>query len=117
MTNKTRISRRSYTGILVMLTVSAISLWLSAFKIREFEIRNEGIPFQAGELVVVKGRITDVEGNAISGALIRIKDTSKTSKSDVAGVFEISDVPLKRVIVVSHPKFSGQELKISKPKP
>jgi len=69
------------------------------------------------ENVLVKGRITDQVGNAISGALIKIKNTSNVSKSDVAGVFELNDVPLKSVIIISHPKFSGEEFKISKPKP
>ena len=69
------------------------------------------------EVVSIKGRITDESGNAISGASVKIKNTSKVSKTDVAGVFELTDVPLKSVITVSHPKFSGEELKITKPKP
>ena len=69
------------------------------------------------EVVSIKGRVTDEAGNAISGASIKIKNISKVSKTDVAGVFELTDVPLKSVITVSHPKFSGEELKITKPKP
>ena len=69
------------------------------------------------ENVTIKGRVTDEQGNAISNALIKIKNTSKASKSDVAGVFEFNDVPLKSVILISHTKFSREELKISKPKP
>ena len=69
------------------------------------------------ENVIVKGRVTDQEGNAIANAVLKIKNTSKTSKTDVAGVFELNDVPLKSVILVSHARFSGEEFKISKPKP
>ncbi|MCF2446901.1 M56 family metallopeptidase [Dyadobacter sp. CY345] len=117
MMYKNRTSSWSGARYLFVIPIAGMMLLLTAAKEKTIPASPVEMTVLSEDVISVKGRITDQAGNAISGASIKIKNSSKVSKSDVAGVFELTDVPLKSIIIVSHPRFSGEEFKISKPKP
>lgn len=117
MMYKNPTSRWSGARYLFVIPVAGMMLLLTAAKEKSIPVNTVERTIFSEDVISIKGRITDEAGDAISGALIKLKNSSKVAKTDVAGVFELTDVPLKSVIIISHPKFSGEEFKISKPKP
>lgn len=69
------------------------------------------------EDIVITGRVTDEAGNAISGVTVKIRNSTRVSRTDVAGVFELDGVPLKSVVLIDHPKYITRQIKMNKPKP
>lgn len=59
---------------------------------------------------IVKGRITDATGAALSGASISIKGSSVSALSDASGNYSISVPDDKSVLVISFVGFADQEI-------
>ncbi|MFN5422944.1 MAG: SusC/RagA family TonB-linked outer membrane protein [bacterium] len=59
---------------------------------------------------IVKGRITDASGAALSGASISVKGSSVTALSDASGNYSISVPDDKTVLVISFVGFADQEI-------
>jgi TonB-linked SusC/RagA family outer membrane protein len=63
---------------------------------------------------VVRGVITDQEGEPLPGAIIKVKnDTKKTTVADVNGEFELTDVPGNAILVVAFLGFKNTEYNIN----
>ncbi|MFT3704110.1 MAG: TonB-dependent receptor [Agriterribacter sp.] len=58
----------------------------------------------------VTGTIKDANGNALAGATIAVKGTSRNSTSDANGIFSISVMDNKSVLVISYVGFAMQEI-------
>lgn len=61
---------------------------------------------------IVKGTITDKDGNPIPGATVVIKSTNKGTTTDSNGNFVIEDVPPQSVLLVSFIGYKSQEISI-----
>ena len=59
---------------------------------------------------IVKGRITDATGAALSGASITVKGSSTSSLSDASGNYSISVPDDKSVLVISFVGYADQEI-------
>jgi TonB-linked SusC/RagA family outer membrane protein len=60
----------------------------------------------------VTGKVTDANGEALAGATIQVKGTTKGSIADINGKFQISIDPTDKVLVVSYIGYLNQEVAI-----
>jgi len=82
------------------------SIMLFGFLLPEFAQSQQGIIFS--------GRITDESGYPVEHALVQIKETQRTSITDVNGNFEIHNVPEEQfIILITHVSFLPFEEKIN----
>jgi TonB-linked SusC/RagA family outer membrane protein len=57
------------------------------------------------------GRVTDENGNAMEGAVVKIKDGTRTEVTDILGDFSFTAVDENAVIVISHLGYNNVELR------
>ena len=63
---------------------------------------------------IVRGVVTDQEGETLPGAIIKVKDNNKkTAVADVNGQFELTDVPGNATLVVSFLGFKNTEYSVN----
>ncbi|MBX3257643.1 MAG: SusC/RagA family TonB-linked outer membrane protein [Chitinophagaceae bacterium] len=70
------------------------------------------LSFAPAPLAIVKGRITDEEGNPLSGATIQVKGTSQSTITDNDGNFSI-DAGSNAILVISSVGFTNTEIAVS----
>ena len=61
----------------------------------------------------VKGTVTDNEGEPLTGAIVRIKGTSKLANVDVNGRYTLSGISPKAVLTVTFVGFEPQEVPVN----
>ncbi|MCS3732305.1 SusC/RagA family TonB-linked outer membrane protein [Mucilaginibacter dorajii] len=61
----------------------------------------------------IRGRVMDSEGNPLSGATVRVKNTSQVATTDVKGDFYLKGVTKDDILVISFVGFSQKEVKVT----
>jgi len=61
----------------------------------------------------VQGTVTDLNGEPLTGAVVRVKGTSQATTADMDGKFSLSDVPRNAVITVSYVGCEPQEIPLN----
>lgn len=62
--------------------------------------------------VDIRGKVTDVDGTALPGASVVIKNTTKGTVTDASGNFRM-DVPAGTVLVISYVGYESQEITVT----
>ncbi|MGE7777708.1 SusC/RagA family TonB-linked outer membrane protein [Chitinophaga sp. NPDC101104] len=70
-------------------------------------------PFQ-DSAIVVRGRVTDVNGDPLIGVNIKVKGTPKGATSDAAGAFLVSTTSANNVLVFSYVGYITREITVQK---
>ena len=70
-------------------------------------------PFQ-DSAIVVRGRVTDVNGDPLIGVNIKVKGTSKGATSDANGTFMVSTTSAANVLVFSYVGYITREITVQK---
>lgn len=81
----------------------------------KFKIESiDNLPIQTNYKVNVKGKIVNQQGKPISNALIKVKETLKSTTSNEEGDFVLTGVDEKSILVISYVGFLTKEIKIEK---
>jgi TonB-linked SusC/RagA family outer membrane protein len=79
----------------------------------KFKIESiDNLPIQTNYRVNVKGKIVNQQGKPISNALIKVKETLKSTTSNEEGDFVLTGVDEKSILVISYVGFLTKEIKI-----
>lgn len=65
------------------------------------------------QLIEVRGKITDTDGQPLPGATVRVKNSNQAVVSDVNGAFVLGNVKDNAILVVSYTGFAQQEIPVN----
>ena len=68
-------------------------------------------------LLTVTGRVTDEKGEGLAGASVEMKDGKKSTITDAKGVFELKNVPVRAVLVISYTGYQKREVMVNEDAP
>jgi TonB-linked SusC/RagA family outer membrane protein len=78
----------------------------------EYAISNEGlVVISQKQDSDISGTVLDSQGNALSGATVRLKGTAKANATDINGRFTL-EVPIGSILVFSYAGYLSQEITI-----
>jgi hypothetical protein len=63
---------------------------------------------------IIKGKVTDIEGNPLAGASVFIKGTNSGVAADTSGNFFLSDVSKESTVAVSYVGYESKEIIVAK---
>lgn len=66
-----------------------------------------------GNLITIKGRISDESGKPLAGAVVRIKGSNKSVVTDADGIYEINGVDEKAVLIFSSVNMQTAEIPVN----
>lgn len=111
MMKKTMVSPLRKVKILTILPVVAILFW--AFAKPEYAANSLSGPAVALSLdgKMVKGQVTNENGDAVAGAAVILKGTTTGTLSDTEGVFMLDGVPANGELVISYVGYKTASVK------
>jgi TonB-linked SusC/RagA family outer membrane protein len=64
--------------------------------------------------VNVSGKVTTQQGEVLAGASVEMKNGKKSTLTDAKGIFELNNVPIGAMLVISYTGYSKKEIEVSK---
>lgn len=111
---KKRKRHQKKACILVLVCFSSLQVFSDPFLLKNDDLNNtlRDVSVQTGQQQVVKGSVTDQNGEPLPGVNVIVKGTTRGTTTDIDGNFELTyDQPIE-VLVVSSIGFFTQEVEV-----